>query len=110
MPWGHNLATCSDCGKPYITGDCIELGEKCDRCKATKVVDLTHLVPKFDGGSKEKLKQVISTITNDALAGVEAIYRYKRHDGASYIRWGIVSKHIDAAIDLYWPKEEKEDE
>ena len=109
MVCGTNMATCSQCGRGYLTGDSIDLGGKCDKCKYTKIVDLTHLVPTFEGGSKEKLKQVISAITNDALAGVEAIYRYKEGE-MSYIRWGVVAKHIDAAIDLYWPKEEKEDE
>lgn len=104
MVYGTNMATCSECGGGYITGDCIELDGKCDKCKYKNVVDLTHMVS--SSITKDKLKQVIQTIMNDALAGVDVIYRYKQ-DGASYIRWGIVEKHINFAIDLYWPKEEK---
>ena len=58
--------------------------------------------------SKDKLKQEIQTIMNDALAGVVDIYRYKQ-DGQSYIRWGRVQKNINAAIDLYWPEEKKDE-
>jgi hypothetical protein len=76
--------------------------------KPVKVVDLTNLVPEFDGGSKEKLKQAIKTITNEALAGADDIYRYKE-GGMTYIRLGKVERHINEAIDLYWPIQEKED-
>ena len=33
MPYGKNTAICSNCGQPYITGDCIELDGKCDKCE-----------------------------------------------------------------------------
>ena len=109
MPHGFNMNTCVKCGRPYLTGDYIELGEPCSHCKVKviienpcKEVDLTHLVP------REKLKQEIQTIMNDALAGVVDIYRYEK-DGVSYIRWGRVQKHINDAIDLYWPKEKNDD-
>ena len=59
--------------------------------------------------SKEKLKEKIATILIDTLAGTHDVYRYKQ-DGISYIRWGIVQRHIDEAIDLYWPKGGKNDE
>lgn len=59
--------------------------------------------------SKEKLKEKIATILIDTLSGTNDVYRYKQ-DGISYIRWGIVQRHIDEAIDLYWSKGEKNDE
>jgi hypothetical protein len=114
MPFGQNLATCFKCGKGYITGDCIDLLGTCDECNIDTVtrtpckeIDLTHLTAPV---MKEKLKQEIQAIMNDALAGVVDIYRYKDNEGVSYIRWGRVQKHINEAIDLYWPKENKKDE
>lgn len=56
--------------------------------------------------NKQKLKQEIQTIMNDALAGYIDLYKYKAKDGRTYIRWGLVQKHIDEAIELYWPKGE----
>ena len=114
MVYGTNLATCSQCGKPYTTGDSIELGEKCEKCKYTKVVDLTHLVDEFlfdtkewDFSAKGKLKQEIRSIMNDALSGLNEVYRYVDDAGASYIRWGLVEQHINEVIDSYWPKEKE---
>jgi hypothetical protein len=113
MVFGQNLATCSKCGKGYITGDCIDLMGSCDDCIITekmknpcKEVDLTHLVPPL---MREKLKKEISTILNDALAGVVDLYKLEQ-SGMTYIRWGLVAKHIEDAVDLYWPKENDNNE
>lgn len=85
MVYGQNMALCSKCCNGYIVGDTIPLGEECPDCKAlnVKVVDLSHLVAPT---MKDKLKQEIQAIMNDALAGVVNIYRYEQ-DGQSYIRW-----------------------
>lgn len=114
MPFGQNLATCYGCGRGYTTGDCIELGELCDECTIDKVtrnpckeIDLTHLTKPM---MREKLKQEIQKIMNEALAGVVDTYRYKDNEGVSYIRWGTVQRHINEAIDLYWSKESNKDE
>ena len=57
---------------------------------------------------KDKLKQEVQTIMNDALAGVVDIYQYEQ-DGRKYIRWGRVQTHMNEAIDLYWPKENNDE-
>lgn len=152
MVYGHNMAMCTICGRPYVTGDCIELDGTCGPvCEKNKlmhdlnhgevkednavgtcaicnkewsmrdhdscprdhnniqyktVVDLTHLV---SPSMKEKLKKEIQTIMNDALAGVIDIYRYRLYNGESYIHWGRVERHINEVIDLYWPKETKDE-
>ena len=111
MPHGHNLATCSECGQPYITGDCIDLGGKCDKCKGLipiTEIDLTHLPPP-DG--KAKMKQEITNIMNEALSSHNS--RYLREEfnsgGVHVIDWRLVEKHIKEAVDLYWPKGKKDE-
>ncbi len=104
MPYGHNTAICKTCGKPYITGDCIDLDAECSECGMQEVFDLSIL-----GDQKAKLKMEIQTIMNDALSGAVGIYRL-RQKGQSYIRWGRVQKHINQAIDSHWPKGKKKDE
>jgi hypothetical protein len=54
---------------------------------------------------KEKLKMEIQAIMNDALAGYIDKYKYKNEKGQVFVRWGRVQRHINEAIDLYWPKE-----
>jgi hypothetical protein len=109
MVSGTSLSRCS-CGAPYITGDCIELDGLCPECTQSlitknpcKEVDLTHLVSPI---MKDALKREIHNIIKDALSGTVDIYRYKQ-DASSYIRWGIVEKHINETIDLYWTKEKE---
>jgi hypothetical protein len=114
MPFGQNLATCSKCGKGYITGDCIDLLGTCDECN----IDLIEFIPKVvvdltakvSTSMKEFLKQEVQKIMNEALAGVVDTYRYKDNEGVSYIRWGRVQRHINSAIDLYWSKEIEKNE
>ncbi len=111
MPHGHNLATCSECGRPYITGDCIDLGGKCDQCegiKSSEGIDFTDF-PLPDG--KAKLKQEITTIMNDAVSGHSSIYqREEFNSGGVFVTdWRLVEKDLKAAVDTYWPKGKKDE-
>ena len=106
MVYGTHMEVCWKCRQEFMSGNCVE--GVCDKCKnpitmknPCKEIDLTHLVSPI---MREKLKQEIQGILNDALSGTVDIYRYKQ-DGCTYIRWGIVAKHINEAIDSYWPKE-----
>lgn len=42
MVYGANVATCCICGRPYITGDCIELDGTCDNYKCLKELDIRN--------------------------------------------------------------------
>ncbi len=111
MPYGFNAAVCANCGMSYSTGDCIVLEGCCgELCRKDYAEKIRKTIEKVWGeewiGSKNKLKREIQTIMNDALSGFVDIYRLKQ-DGGSYIRWGLVEKHIKEAIDKYWPKEKE---
>lgn len=106
MPYGHSTSTCSECGRPYITGDCIDLGGKCDECEgrvplAIEQIDL----------SKGKMKQEIATIMNDALSNRNSIYLREEFNsgGVHVIDWRLVEKHLIEAVDTYWPKGKKDE-
>ena len=94
MVYGQNMAICSECCNGYVVGDSIPLGEKCPDCNSKS----------FKWTSKDKLKQEVQAIMNDALAGYIDKYKYMADDGKVYVRWGRVRRHINEAIDLYWPK------
>ena len=74
-----------------------------ENVKIIKEVDLRHLV---SPAMKDSLKKEIQGIITDALSGQVEAYRLEQ-DGYSYIRWGLVEKEINHAIDLYWPEVEK---
>jgi hypothetical protein len=99
MVHGTNIATCSECGRDYITGDCIELDGKCSDCENIEAFD--SVVSDLE---KKQLKDEVQKILGDALAGYIDKYKYHAEDGKVYIRWGEVQQCINEAIELHWPK------
>jgi len=119
MPYGQNIATCAECGRPYITGDCIELGGKCAQCETGEKLStlinvnveeqmniLKGVVQSIKKKQKQKLKDDISHIMTDALGG--RLKRYRTDDG--FVRWGLVQKDIHVAIDECFAKELGDDD
>jgi len=111
MPYGHNVATCSKCHRPYITGDCIELDGICGECE-TPIFDyeekldiLQAAINKIRQKQKEKMKADISKIMVGALSGQDKDLR--TDDG--FVRWGLVEKRIHAVIDKSFDKETSDD-
>lgn len=114
MPQGHSIATCSECGRPYITGDCIMIGGTCEQCKSGEKLStlmnvnleeemnvLKGAVRKIKLRQKQKLKADISAIMLGALSG--QVKKYRTDDG--FVRWGLVEKDMFKAIDECFAKE-----
>jgi hypothetical protein len=114
MPQGHSIATCAECGRPYITGDCIMLGGKCDECESGKKLStlmnvnleeemkvLSDAVKSIKKKQKKTLKNDISLILHGALSGETKEYR--TDDG--FVRWGLVEQDMFKAIDKCFAKE-----
>jgi len=47
----------------------------------------------------DKIKKSVSDILGRALSGYKDDFKYKPPGGGKYIRWGLVEKEINAAID-----------
>jgi hypothetical protein len=106
---------CLDCGKeipadlsPNFFGElrivmCDECIERRDNIRK-EVTGLDH------ESKKRHLKQNIHKIMIDALSGTKEKYRYHDEKNISYIRWGMVQRHIDELIDIYWPTGEKNEQ